>query len=114
MSDREKFGLDAEIAAKMDGKYSVEREKEAIAWMEAVTGLTVEPDFIGGLKNGVILCTLMNIISPGAISKFAAKPKHYLEHKVLRLISLSTLLIHSRISITLLEAATKLVSLPPI
>lgn len=81
MSDREKFGLDAEIAAKMDGKYSVEREKEAIAWMEAVTGLTVEPDFIGGLKNGVILCTLMNIISPGAISKFAAKPKHYLEHK---------------------------------
>jgi hypothetical protein len=82
MSDKEKFGLDAEIAAKMEGKYSVDREKDAIAWLEAVTGLKVEPDFMGGLKNGVVLCTLMNVISPGVIPKFAAKPKHYLEHKV--------------------------------
>lgn len=78
----EKHGLDAEIAIKMDAKYSVERESEAIAWIEEITGLQVGNDFLGGLKTGVVLCTLMNKISPGSISKFAAKPKHYLEHKV--------------------------------
>lgn len=78
----EKHGLDAEIAIKMDAKYSVERESEAIAWIEEITGLQVGNDFLGGLKTGVVLCTLINKISPGSIPKFAAKPKHYLEHKV--------------------------------
>jgi hypothetical protein len=78
----EKFGLDAEIAAKVEAKYSIEREKEAIAWLEEITQLKVEPDFLTGLKNGVVLCTLMNAISPNTIPKFASRPKHYLEHKV--------------------------------
>lgn len=46
-----------EIHARIDGKYSVEREQEAKRWIEETIG---EPfpsdDFAESLKDGVILC----------------------------------------------------------
>jgi hypothetical protein len=49
-------------------------QSEAVSWLEAVTGAPLDGGFPQGLKNGVVLCNLMNIIQPGAIPKFNAAP----------------------------------------
>ena len=60
---------------------NIRKEREATTWIEEITHLKVEPDFFNGLKNGVILCSLMNTIFPGVIPKFTTTPNH-LEQKV--------------------------------
>ena len=48
-----------------------EQEKEVLDWIEAVMGESLpKGDFEEILKNGVVLCKLMNKISPGSIPKF--------------------------------------------
>ncbi|KAF9925659.1 hypothetical protein FBU30_004610 [Linnemannia zychae] len=60
--------LNAEIAAKLASKYDVGRELEARQWIETVVG---EPfpyeGFQQSLKDGVILCKLMNVLIPGFV-----------------------------------------------
>jgi len=51
-----------------------EQEKEVLDWIGDVLGEPVPAgDFEEVLKNGVILCKLMNKISPGAVPKFKEK-----------------------------------------
>jgi len=51
-----------------------EQEKEVLDWIQAVLGEPVaDGEFEEVLKNGVVLCKLMNKISPGAIPKFKEK-----------------------------------------
>merc|ERR1712055_322150 len=51
-----------------------EQEKEVLDWIAAVLGEPLPQGQIEDvLKNGVILCKLMNKISPGAIPKFKEK-----------------------------------------
>ena len=51
-----------------------EQEKEIMEWIEAVMGEPLpEGDFAEVLKNGVILCKLMNKIQPDSIKKFKEK-----------------------------------------
>jgi hypothetical protein len=66
------YGLDAELAKKMALKYDVGMEREAAAWIESVTGSDMSGDFAGLLKDGQILCALINEIRPGAIRKIGA------------------------------------------
>merc|ERR1711963_94189 len=59
--------------AKMPAR-KPEQEKEVLDWIQAVLGEPVpDGEFEEVLKNGVILCKLMNKISPGAVPKFKEK-----------------------------------------
>jgi hypothetical protein len=63
------YGLDAELARKQAEKYDVRDEQMARNWIENVTNEKVEGDFGPALKNGRLLCNLMNTIKPGSIRK---------------------------------------------
>lgn len=50
---------------------NADQEKEILQWIEAVMGEPLPSgDFAEVLKNGVVLCQLMNKISPGSVKKF--------------------------------------------
>ncbi|XP_048773520.1 myophilin-like [Ostrea edulis] len=74
------YGLTGEVQRKIKGKYDEKLEQGARLWIEAVLDMELVPgadqntplgerDFQGALKNGVILCRLMNAIKPGTIRK---------------------------------------------
>ncbi len=65
------YGMDAELAAKLESKYDRQKEAEVIDWIEQVTSKQF-PDknnFQGSLKDGTLLCELVNVIQPGTIPK---------------------------------------------
>jgi len=68
-------GLTAEVDKKTSASYDNESEVQAMQWIGLVTGESGLNDCVGRvnvnakLKNGVILCNLMNTIQPGAIKK---------------------------------------------
>lgn len=53
------------------GKRDPEQEREAQAWIEQVIGERFPPGvrYEDALRDGIILCKLMNRLSPGIISK---------------------------------------------
>lgn len=61
------YGLSAEVKNKIAQKYDVQKEEELRIWIEDLTGTPIGPDFQKGLKNGVILCELINILQPGSV-----------------------------------------------
>jgi transgelin len=63
------YGLDAELARKQAEKYDHQGELMARNWIENVTHEKVEGEFGAALKNGQLLCKLMNTIKPGSIRK---------------------------------------------
>jgi len=75
MSSPVRYGLDAEVHQKIKSKFDPGREAKAIEWIEQISGEKVG-DFFNGLKNGVILCKLMNRIRPGIVFKFTPNPTH--------------------------------------
>merc|ERR1712214_214106 len=69
------YGLSRECAMKSQAKFSPERAKECIDWIEEVIGSKLEMevkdqvDFGTVLKDGAVLCQLINAISPGSVKK---------------------------------------------
>ncbi|KAG8454629.1 hypothetical protein GDO86_001013 [Hymenochirus boettgeri] len=63
------YGLSAEVRNKLAQKYDPQKEVELKVWIEEVTGMSIGPDFQKGLKDGVILCELMNKLRPNSIPK---------------------------------------------
>ncbi|KAJ3110102.1 Muscle-specific protein 20 [Phlyctochytrium bullatum] len=65
-------GLDRDLAAKQAAKYDPAREAEARSWIEAVLNepFPAGASFQEALKDGVLLCRLMNILQPSANVKF--------------------------------------------
>ncbi|XP_010892481.1 calponin-2 [Esox lucius] len=63
------YGFSAEVKSKIAGKYDPQREEELRVWIEDVTGCVIGEDFQKGLKNGVILCELINKLQPGSVKK---------------------------------------------
>ncbi|XP_062337339.1 calponin-2 [Osmerus eperlanus] len=63
------YGFSAEVKSKIAQKYDSQREEELRVWIEDVTGCSVGDDFQKGLKNGVILCNLINTLQPGSVKK---------------------------------------------
>nr|XP_057924727.1 calponin-2 [Doryrhamphus excisus] len=61
------YGLSAEVRNKIAQKYDLQKEEELRVWIEDVTGVCIGPDFQKGLKNGVILCELINKLQPGSV-----------------------------------------------
>jgi len=60
---------------KSQAKFSPERAKQCVDWIEEVTGTKVEMeikdqiDFAELLKDGSVLCQLINAIQPGSVKK---------------------------------------------
>ena len=55
---------------KIAGKRDVEQEQEAKAWIEAITGERfLKETFEDSLRDGILLCKLMNKLKPGIIQK---------------------------------------------
>ena len=76
MANRPKgYGLTAEVTRKQEQKYDIIAEQEAVDWINSVLGGTELGDAYGKdavqekLKDGIILCKLMNTLQPGAIKK---------------------------------------------
>lgn len=74
------YGLSRECMLKAQAKFEMPRAVEALDWIRAVTQLDLEPphsekgfqdqlDFADVLKDGTALCTLINILQPGAVPK---------------------------------------------
>ncbi|KAL4675707.1 hypothetical protein H8959_009852 [Pygathrix nigripes] len=63
------YGLSAEVKNRLLSKYDPQKEAELRTWIEGLTGLPIGPDFQKGLKDGTILCTLMNKLQPGSVPK---------------------------------------------
>ncbi|KAJ8397563.1 hypothetical protein AAFF_G00438390 [Aldrovandia affinis] len=63
------YGLSAEVRSKIAQKYDTQKEEELRYWIEDVTGMPIGDNFQKGLKDGVILCELINKLQPGSIKK---------------------------------------------
>ena len=63
------YGLDAELARKQAAKYDVNTEAAVRQWIEAVTGEHFNDTFGNSLKDGRMLCELINKIRPGSVKK---------------------------------------------
>merc|ERR1712243_59830 len=69
------YGLSRECAVKSQAKFSPERAKQCVEWIEEVTKSKVEMeikdqiDFAELLKDGSVLCQLINAIQPGSVKK---------------------------------------------
>ncbi|KAK1799249.1 hypothetical protein P4O66_007491 [Electrophorus voltai] len=50
-------------------KYDPHKEEELRLWIQDVTGRKVPDSFMEGLKDGVILCELINTLQPGSVKK---------------------------------------------
>jgi len=85
MSNRPKgFGLSAECAKKKAAKFDADLSTECMEWMSAVfedgnkeeemkqadVVITTQDDVAKALKDGQLLCKLINVIQPGSVNKF--------------------------------------------
>lgn len=87
MANRPKgYGLTAEVMRKVEEKYDLQAEQEAVEWINAVLGGTELSDAYGKdavqekLKDGIILCKVMNTLKPGAIKKIHAAKSNSFRH----------------------------------
>eukprot|EP01113_Clastostelium_recurvatum_P036556 TRINITY_DN522_c0_g1_i2.p1 TRINITY_DN522_c0_g1~~TRINITY_DN522_c0_g1_i2.p1 ORF type:complete len:222 (+),score=60.32 TRINITY_DN522_c0_g1_i2:50-667(+) len=63
-------GLDRDVQSKIDSSHDPHQETEVRHWIEGVIGEKFpSPNFETSLKNGVILCKLINRIRPGSVPK---------------------------------------------
>ncbi len=75
-------GLDAETAEKMKRKYDPEREREAVRWVSEVIHRDAPPPNpleYGHLRDGSVLCRLLNALLPATVPSYAHAPRHRLE-----------------------------------
>ncbi|NXX32428.1 CNN1 protein, partial [Nicator chloris] len=61
-------------------KYDPQHERELRAWIEGTTGRRIGDNFMDGLKDGVILCELINKLQPGSVPKVNEPVQNW--HKV--------------------------------
>jgi len=74
MNRAAKSGLAAEAHAKANAKYSEEAAAECLTWISEVTGEDInkagdQDNFFELLKDGQLLCRLMNVLKPGSVKK---------------------------------------------
>lgn len=79
-------GLTAEINRKIAKSYDVEREQQCRDWITAVTGEQFttplgSDNFHIALKDGQILCKLVNVIKPGSVRKINTSAMVFKQHE---------------------------------
>nr|NP_001187628.1 myophilin [Ictalurus punctatus]ADO28908.1 myophilin [Ictalurus punctatus] len=64
-------GLSYQVKKKLDGKRDKGQENETLDWIEAVAGIKLDRSkaYEDILKDGVVLCKLINGIKPGSVKK---------------------------------------------
>uniref|UniRef100_A0A2K5CPR0 Calponin n=1 Tax=Aotus nancymaae TaxID=37293 RepID=A0A2K5CPR0_AOTNA len=65
------YGLSAEVKNKIASKYDHQAEEDLRNWIEEVTGMSIDTNFQLGLKDGIILCKLINKLQPGSVKKIS-------------------------------------------
>merc|ERR1712158_274711 len=83
------YGLSRECAMKAQAKFSPERAKECMTWIEEVTGQKLgdikdQIDFAEHLKDGVQLCSLINALQPGSVKRSTHLKLHLSREKISR------------------------------
>ncbi|XP_054707968.1 calponin-2-like [Uloborus diversus] len=74
------YGLSRDCMLKAQAKFDLNQALIGLQWIKDVTNLNLQPvnsdngvrdqfDFANVLKDGIALCTLINKLSPGAVSK---------------------------------------------
>jgi len=65
------MSLERQIRNKLAGKRNADQESECQGWIETVAGAKFPPgeSYEDALKDGIILCNLMNKLKPGSIKK---------------------------------------------
>lgn len=71
--------MDLELAKKQAEKYDPEKEAIVINWIEEVTGEKFSSSFEETLKDGVLLCKLMNVLKPKSIAKVNASKLPFMQ-----------------------------------
>lgn len=71
------FGLSAEVKSKLAGKYDPQKEEDLRLWIQDVTGKQVGENFMESLKNGVLLCELINVLQPGSVRKISQSTQNW-------------------------------------
>ncbi|XP_012673621.1 calponin-1 [Clupea harengus] len=71
------FGLSAEVKNKLAQKYDHQKEEELRLWIHEVTGHHLPKNFMDGLKDGVVLCELINILQPGSVRKINSPTQNW-------------------------------------
>ncbi|XP_053781804.1 LOW QUALITY PROTEIN: calponin-2-like [Desmodus rotundus] len=59
---------EADLKNRIQSKYDPEKEEELRLWIEGLMGTSIGPNFQESLKDGAILCTLMNKLQPGSVA----------------------------------------------
>ncbi|KAL8562209.1 hypothetical protein ACOMHN_005194 [Nucella lapillus] len=89
MASRPKgYGMTAEVNRKISEKYDVRLEQEAREWMEAILGEPLEEGadpsvplgvdkFHKALKDGLVLCKLINTLQAGSVQKVNTKTANF-------------------------------------
>lgn len=54
-----------------------DQEKEVLDWISEVTGEKLVGDYEDVLKNGIVLCKLINAIAPGSVKKIQEKGSNF-------------------------------------
>ncbi|XP_051898103.1 calponin-1 isoform X1 [Pristis pectinata] len=71
------YGLSAEVNRKIAQKYDPQKDEDIRRWIEDVTGVTLTENLMDGLKNGVVLCKLINKLQPGSVKKINESPQNW-------------------------------------
>ncbi|KAJ8363412.1 hypothetical protein SKAU_G00122430 [Synaphobranchus kaupii] len=71
------FGLSAEIKSKLAQKYDPHKEEELRLWIQEITGHGIGDNFMEELKDGVILCELINTLQPGSVRKISNSTQNW-------------------------------------
>ncbi|KAK7076273.1 hypothetical protein SK128_020341, partial [Halocaridina rubra] len=89
------YGLSRECQMKSQAKFDLTRAREACDWVESVTGIPLDwPTSEGladqlafghALKDGVSLCTLMNVLMPGAVPRISTMKAPFKQRENLEL-----------------------------
>ncbi|XP_066955683.1 myophilin-like isoform X4 [Macrobrachium rosenbergii] len=89
------YGLSRECQMKSQAKFDLTRARESCDWVEGVTGLTLDWPTSDGLvdqlafghalKDGVALCTLMNVLLPGAVPRISTMKAPFKQRENLEL-----------------------------
>lgn len=71
------YGLLAKVKNQLLYKYNPQKEAEPHSWIKGIMSLSISSDFQKGLKDGIILCTLMNKLQPSSVPKMNCSMKNW-------------------------------------
>uniref|UniRef100_A0A2K5IYJ4 Calponin n=1 Tax=Colobus angolensis palliatus TaxID=336983 RepID=A0A2K5IYJ4_COLAP len=63
------YWLSTEVKNRLLCKYDRQKEAELRSWIQGLTSLSISPDFRKGLKDGTVLCTLINKLQQDSVPK---------------------------------------------